>query len=214
MGAWVGAYQYILANSSRFVQALQTHLWLSAVALLIALVVCVPLGILTSRYRGFGAFTVGAANIVRVLPSIAILLLVFPYLGLGPGPALVALTALACPPILINTDAAFRSIDPAITEAAAGMGMSSWQALVQVQLPLALPVIVAGFRTATIEVIASATLATFIGSGGFGDFIAAGLALNDARLLLVGAVPVALLALTAEILLAGVERRLRLHTLP
>lgn len=214
MGAWIGALQYVQANSSRFAQALQTHLWLSAVALLIALVVCVPLGILTSRYSLLGSLTLGAANTLRVLPSLAVLLLVFPYLGLGGGPALVALTLLACPPILINTDAALRSIDPAITEAAAGMGMTRAQALWQVQLPLALPVMVAGFRTATIEVVASATLATFIGSGGFGDFISAGLALNDTRLLLVGAVPVALLALAAELFLGGVERRLRAHTAP
>ena len=212
MGPWLAAVQYIQANSGRFIQAVQVHLWLSAAALLIAALICVPLGILTSRSRSSAAVALGIVNTLRVIPSLAIILLVFPFLGLGPKPALLALIVLACPPILVNTDAGFRNVDPAIVEAARGMGMSPMQTLWRVQAPLALPVIVAGFRTATIEVVASATLATFIGSGGLGDFIAAGLALNDTKLLLVGAVPVALLALTAEILLSGLERRLRLRT--
>ncbi len=212
MGAWLAAVQYIQANSTRFIQAVEVHLWLSAAALLIAAAICVPLGILTSRSRSSAAVALGIINTLRVIPSLAIILIVFPFLGLGPRPALLALIVLACPPILVNTDAGFRNVDPAIVEAARGMGMSPSQVLWQVQAPLALPVIVAGFRTATIEVVASATLATFIGSGGLGDFIAAGLALNDSKLLLVGAVPVALLALTAEILLSGLERRLRLRT--
>ncbi len=211
MGPWLAAAQYIQANSARFTQALEVHLWLSALALLVAAVICVPLGILTSRSRSSAAAALGIVNTLRVIPSLAIILLVFPFLGLGPKPALVALIVLACPPILVNTDAGFRNVDPAIVEAARGMGMSPLQTLWQVQTPLALPVIVAGFRTATIEVVASATLATFIGSGGLGDFIAAGLALNDSKLLLVGAVPVALLALTAEILLGNLERRLRVR---
>jgi osmoprotectant transport system permease protein len=211
MPTWA-ALQYISDNSVRFTQAVQTHLMLSLTALLIAAVVCIPLGILTSRSPATATMALGVVNTLRVIPSLAILLLVFPFLGLGAGPALVALTVLACPPILINTDAGFRNVDPAIMEAARGMGMDPSQVLRQVQLPLALPVIVAGVRTAAIEVIASATLAAFIGSGGLGDFIAAGLALNDTRLLLVGAVPVALMALLAEALLSAAERRLRVHT--
>ncbi|MFN8496624.1 MAG: ABC transporter permease [Anaerolineae bacterium] len=212
MGPWLAAIQYIEANSARFTQAVEVHLWLSAAALLIAAAICVPLGILTSRSPASSAVVLGIINTLRVIPSLAIILLVFPFLGLGPKPALVALIVLACPPILVNTDAGFRNVDPAIIEAARGMGMSPSQVLWRVQAPLALPVIVAGFRTATIEVVASATLATFIGSGGLGDFISAGLALNDNKLLLVGAVPVAILALTAEILLSRLERRLRVHT--
>ncbi len=209
MTPWTAALQYIAANQARFVQALQTHLSLSLTALLVAAVVCIPLGILTARSGRAGLVGLEAVNTLRVIPSLAVLLLAYPYLGLGPRAALVALIFLACPPILVNTDAALRTIAPAITESALGMGMSPGQALWQVQLPLALPVIVAGVRTATIEVVASATLATFIGGGGLGDFIAAGLALNDTRLLLVGAAPVALLALLAEGVFGGLERRLR-----
>ncbi|MFN8474965.1 MAG: ABC transporter permease [Anaerolineae bacterium] len=212
MGPWLAAIQYIQTNSVRFTQAVEVHLALSAAALLIAAAICVPLGILTSRSPTSSAVALGIVNTLRVIPSLAIILLVFPFLGLGPKPALIALIVLACPPILVNTDAGFRNVDPAVIEAARGMGMSPSQTLWRVQAPLALPVIVAGFRTATIEVVASATLATFIGSGGLGDFIAAGLALNDSKLLLVGAVPVAILALTAEILLSGLERRLRVRT--
>ena len=206
------ALQYIAGNSTRFVQAVQTHVTLSLLALLIAAIVCLPLGVWTSRSPTTATVALGVVNTLRVLPSLAILLLALPYLGLGFRPALVALTLLACPPLLINTDAGFRNVAPAVVEAAYGMGMSRDQVLWQIQLPLALPVIVAGFRTAAVEVVASATLATFIGSGGLGDFISAGLALNDTRLLLVGAVPVALLALLAEALLGVTERRLRAPT--
>ena len=110
------------------------------------------------------------------------------------------------PPILINTDVAFRSIDPMILEAAQGMGMSPVQVLRSVEIPLALPVIIAGIKTATVEVISSATLAAFIGAGGLGSFIVLGFALYDNAILLVGAIPVALLALLAELGLSSLQR--------
>jgi osmoprotectant transport system permease protein len=105
---------------------------------------------------------------------------------------------LALPPVVINTDAAFRSLDPAILEAAQGMGMDAQQSLVRVQFPLALPVILTGIRTAAVEVIASATLAAFVGSGGLGIYVTRGFALYDYAILMVGAIPVALLSLVAE----------------
>lgn len=209
MELWASVFQYIAANTTRFVAALQTHLGLSLAALTLAALVCIPLGVWTSRNKPGSRVTLELVNSLRVLPSLAILLMTFPYLGLGPLPALVALTILAGPPILVNTDAGFRNVDPAIIESAYGMGMAPGDVLRQIQLPLALPVIVAGVRTAAIEVVASATLATLIGGGGLGDFIAAGLALNDTRLLLVGAVPVAALALLTEGLFGALERRLR-----
>src|SRR5690606_13842805 len=125
-------------------------------------------------------------------------------------PIFAALTILACPPILINTYTGYRDVDPAVVEAAYGMGMTPGQVLWWIESPLALPVVVAGLRTAAVEVVASATLAAFIGGGGLGEFIINGLGLNDMRSLLVGAVPVALLALLAEGLFALTERALRL----
>ena len=120
----------------------------------------------------------------------------------------IALTLLALPPILINTDAGYRSVDPAMREAARGMGMTTRQILWQVETPLALPVMLAGIRTATTEVIASATLAAFIGSGGFGLYVVRGLAMYSIPILLVGAIPVALLTLLAELSLSRMQHAL------
>ncbi len=144
-----------------------------------------------------------------MIPSIAILFLAIPYFGLKIESALIALTLLVMPPILINTDVAFRTIDPMIREAAYGMGMDARQVLQQIEIPLALPVVLAGIKTATVEVIASATLAAFIGAGGLGSFIVLGFALYDNAVLLVGAVPVALLALVAEVSLGLLQRQMK-----
>jgi osmoprotectant transport system permease protein len=148
------------------------------------------------------------AGIVRVIPSIAVLFLLIPLLHTGFRPAVVALTLLAIPPLLINTEAGMRGVDRNILEAGRGMGMSYWQLLSRVQMPLAMPVVVAGLRSAAVEVIASATLATLIGGGGLGDPIAIGLSLSRAPILLAGAIPAALLALIAELSLASLQRRL------
>jgi osmoprotectant transport system permease protein len=123
--------------------------------------------------------------------------------------AVTALTLLVMPPILINTDVAFRTIDPAILEAATGMGMPVRDILLRVEVPLALPVVIAGIKTATVELIASATLAAFVGAGGLGDFVVLGFAAYDPAILLVGAIPVALLALGAEIGFSGLQRLLQ-----
>ncbi|MBV9386995.1 MAG: ABC transporter permease, partial [Chroococcidiopsidaceae cyanobacterium CP_BM_ER_R8_30] len=141
-----------------------------------------------------------------VIPSLAILFLAIPYFGLSFQSAAIALTILAMPPILISTDVAFRSIEPKLREAAFGMGMTPGQVLRQIEIPLALPIIIAGVKTATVEVIASATLAAFIGGGGLGTFITLGFSLYDNSILLVGAIPVALLALIAEVSLNILQR--------
>jgi osmoprotectant transport system permease protein len=144
-----------------------------------------------------------------VIPSLAVLFVTIPYFGLTFTSAALALTLLVMPPILISTDVAFRSIDSAILEAAKGMGMSPSQVLQQVEIPLALPVIIAGIKTATVEVIASATLAAFIGAGGLGSFMVLGFSLYDNAILLVGAIPVAVLALVAEVSLSAIQRSLQ-----
>jgi osmoprotectant transport system permease protein len=200
------ALNYAQGHSEQFWKATGEHLRLSLLALAIAIVVCVPLGIVTSRFGRAARITINVIGIGRVIPSIAVLLALYPVLGLGFTPALIALTLLAFPPVLINTDAGLRGVDPATIEAARGMGMTTLGRLWQIELPLALPVLVGGIRTACVEVIASATLASFIGGGGYGDFIFQGLGGNSNVVLLVGAVPVALLAFTAEILLSGLQR--------
>ncbi|MDQ6824415.1 MAG: ABC transporter permease, partial [Candidatus Eremiobacteraeota bacterium] len=149
---------------------------------------------------------VSLVTALRVIPSLAVLALVLPFEGIGFKPALTALIILAFPPIVINTDVAFRGINPSIREAALGMGMQPSQLLRRIESPLAFPVVMAGMRTGTVEVIASATLAAFIGGGGLGNFILDGLANNDMRQLLVGGIAVALLALAADAILGAFTR--------
>ncbi len=206
MSVFVDAYLYALERSDELLEALQRHLLLVGIALGIGILVCVPLGMFTSRSRTGALILINGINALRVIPSLVILFLALPYFGLSFQSAAIALTILALPPILINTDAAFRTINPAIREAAFGMGMTPWQVLRQVEIPLAVPVVIAGIRTATIEVIASATLAAFIGGGGLGIFITRGFAMYDNAILLVGAIPVAFLALSAEIGMGFIER--------
>lgn len=201
------SWQYILDNPERFRDALAVHLRLSGLALVLGVAIFFPVGVLVARHRRVAPALLGVVSAARVVPSLAVLFLLLPVFGLGERSALVALTLLAGPPIVINTEAGLRGVDPSALEAARGIGMTGPQAFWRVQVPLALPVIVAGVRSATVEVISSATLAAFIGAGGLGQFITSGLTLLDYRLLLVGAVPVALLALLAEGALSLVERR-------
>ena len=202
------ALRYVADDPDRFREAVAVHLRLSVLALLLAAALFVPLGVLVSRSGRIGAVVVGVVAAARVGPSLAVLLLLLPWLGLGERPALVALTLLAGPPLVINTDAGLRNVDAAVLENARGLGMNAAQVFARVQFPLALPVVVAGVRTAAVEIVASATLAAFIGAGGLGEFITSGVTLRDNTLLLVGAIPVTVLALLAETLLGGLERRL------
>jgi osmoprotectant transport system permease protein len=202
------ALDYALNPASDFLGQVFTHLSLSAAALVMGALIGIPLGIWISRYGALARIVVNAVGIVRVLPSIAVLFLLLPSQGIGFRPAVIALTLLAIPPLLINTDAGLRGVDKAVIEAGRGLGMSSWRLLRTVQLPLATPVILTGLRIAAVEVVASATLATLIGGGGLGDFIATGLALGQSRyyILLVGAIPVALIALFTEVGLGYLQR--------
>ncbi|MFS8513870.1 MAG: ABC transporter permease [Planifilum fulgidum] len=205
------AYRYILDNQQCFVEAVQDHLTLSFAALLIGLAICIPLGILCAKKQRIAGAVMSCVNSLRVIPSLAILVIILPVFGTGFLPALVALTILACPPILINTYLGFRGIDPAVIEAARGMGMDERQILRKVEIPLAMPLVIAGSKTAAVEVVASATLAAFIGGGGLGTFIVNGLGMYNFPMLLVGAVPVALLAILSEVCFAGIERLVTRH---
>ena len=200
------AYQYALDNTDKFTAAVQEHLILVIIPLAIGLLVGLPLGLWSARSKVVSAVMINSFNALRVIPSLAVLFLAIPMLGLSFWSAVLALTLLVMPPILISTDVAFRNIDPAIREAATGMGMPTQDILKQVEVPLALPVIIAGIKTATVEVIASATLAAFVGAGGLGAFIVLGFAAYDPAILLVGAVPVAILALIAEVGLSALQK--------
>lgn len=199
-------WAYMAENADRVREALLVHLGLSLGALCIAMLIFIPLGVLVSTGGKITSAIVGAVAAVRVIPSLAVILLLLPVFGLGWKPALVALTLLAGPPLVINTDIGLRGVDAATLEAATGLGMTGSQRFWRVKMPLALPVIVAGVRSAAVEVIGSATLAAFVGAGGLGTFITSGITLMDERMLLTGAILVTLLALTTEAFLARVER--------
>lgn len=184
------------------------HLGLAGSALALALLAGLPLGVLATSGSRARAAVLAVAGIGRTLPSIAVLMLLLPLLGVGPIPAIAALALLAIPPIAINVDLAIRGVPAAALDAADGMGMTANQRFARVVVPLALPVSFAGVRTAATETIASATLATFIGAGGLGDEIVRGLQTNDPTILFAGAITVALLALCTELILSGAGRLL------
>lgn len=184
------------------------HLWLAGSALGLALLAGLPLGILAAESPRLRGAVVALAGIGRTLPSLAVLMLLLPWLGVGATPAIVALALLAIPPIVISVDLGIRGVPFAALDAAAGMGMTSLQRFSRIVVPLALPVSFVGVRTAATETIASATLATFIGAGGLGDEIVRGLQTDDASLLVLAAVLVAALALGVDLLLSAAGRAL------
>jgi len=192
------ALQYYNNNQPFFWNATRQHLVLSSFAMTISLMIALPIGIWIAKRTRIAQVVINVFNAFRVVPSLAILFLALPYLGLGFYPSLVALTVLAFPPVLINTYTGIRGVDAFTIEAAVGMGMTNNQVLMKVEIPLAIPAIVTGIRIASVEVISSATLASFIGGGGLGDFITRGFALYNVPIMLVGAIPVALLALSSE----------------
>lgn len=193
-------------KGQNFTQLLVTHVQLSAFALIIGVAIALPVALAVRNTRVAAIAAVNIGNIGRAVPSLAILALAQPFLGFGFTPALVALAALAIPPILINTLTGLREVDRQIMDAARGMGLSEVQILTRVQLPIAAPVIFAGIRTSAVQVVASATLATFIGGGGLGDLIVGGFQGNNQAMLLAGALSVAALAIATELTFAGLER--------
>ena len=194
--------------SADFIAHLGTHVALAASALAVALAIGIPLAGITADRAWPRGLLLALAGGLRVVPSLAILTLALPLLGLGFRPALLALVVLALPPIVVNTDVGLRAVPRATLEAARGTGMTERQIGTRVRWPLALPVVAVGVRTATVEVIASATLAAFIGGGGLGDYIVGGLQTSDPAELLLGAVSVAALALLADAALGFAQRRL------
>lgn len=198
---------YFLMNLSDYLLALREHIGISLVALLIAMVIGIPFGMLCIKSSGWYRWITTVFNTFRIIPSLAILILLIPVAGTGVRPTIIALIFLAIPPILINTATAFHSLPFFMIEAAAGMGMTKEQIFLQVKIPLAMPLIMTGIKTATIEIIASATLAAYIGGGGLGMIIFTGLGLNRADLLLIGGVTVAILSVLASMSLSFLERK-------
>lgn len=187
------------------------HLWLTASAMVFACAIALPLGVLLTRRQALAKPVIGAANVLQTIPSLAMfgLLLPVPFLGERAARlAIVALTAYALLPILRNTYAGINSLDPAVMDVANALGMTGWQRLRKVELPMAASVILAGLRTATVTCVGVATIAAAIGAGGLGELIFRGVASVDNGLVLAGAIPAALLALCADGALGWFEKRL------
>ncbi len=182
------------------------HLQLVGISLGVACLLALPLGILLERARGHAESVIRGVGLIQTMPGIALLAFMIPLFGIGIVPALVALTVYSIFPILRNTYTGVRDASPDAVEAATASGMTAGQVLRYVRIPLAAPVIMAGIRTAAVINVGTATLAAFIGAGGLGDPIVAGLALADTRMILSGAIPAALLALLVDALLASCER--------
>ncbi len=189
-----------------FLTQLTVHVELSVVALLIGVAIALPAAIAVSRSPLASTIVINIANTGRAVPSLAILALVFPLLGFGFAPSLVALVLLAIPPILINASTGLMQVSPQVIDAARGMGLSGGQILGRIQLPIAAPVIFAGIRTSAVQVVASATLATFIGGGGLGELIVLGFQRNDLAIQIGGSLAVAMLAIITEISFGVLER--------
>jgi osmoprotectant transport system permease protein len=197
--------------TGQILQATYEHLVLVLLSVGIATAIGVPLGVVLTRRPGSQRLVLGAANAVQTIPSLALfgLLIPLPFFGIGTRTALVALTLYALLPILRNTVSGIASIDPALREAAVGMGMTDAQLLRRVELPLAAGVILAGIRLATVIGIGLATIAAPIGAGGLGTLVFAGVASLDNARILAGALPATAMALAADALLGAVERRFR-----
>jgi len=202
------ALTWIAGHAAIVQSALEQHLLMSGISLAIGLAVGVPLAIAITRNATAAAIAINTVNALRTIPSIAILAAALPILGIGLVPSVVALIVLALPPILLNTYVGLREVEADVVDAALGMGMTRGQILRRIQIPLAAPAIFAGMRNAAIQVISGATLASFIGGGGLGDFVTAGIAIMDMPRILAGALPIALLALAVEIGMGFLERRL------
>jgi osmoprotectant transport system permease protein len=191
------------------------HLWLVGIAMLFVVALGVPLGILLSRRPGWKGVVLGGTNVIQTIPSLALfgLLLPVPWLGARADRlAILALTLYALLPVVRNTYVGITGVDAPVREAALGMGLTPWQILWHVELPRASNVIVAGIRTAAVITVGVATIAAAIGAGGLGEFIFRGLAMVDNSVILAGAVPAALIALAADLLLGLVQRTLlRVH---
>jgi osmoprotectant transport system permease protein len=181
------------------------HLWYSLLATAIAAAVALPIGVYIGHTGRGAIFAVNLTNLGRAIPSLGIIILMFTIFGFGVAPILVTLFALAIPPIVTNSYIGVRSVDPEVREAAEGMGMRGRQVLWRVELPMAMPLIMAGIRTSAVQVVATATLAAFVGLGGLGRYLIDGLAQRDLAEVVGGAILVAVLSLLTELVLGRVQ---------
>ena len=204
-------YQFMLQNHTEVLELTLEHLWLVGISTILAVLVGIPLGILITRWPALNKPVLGGANIIQTIPSLALFgfLLPAPWIGeRADRIAILALALYALLPMIRNTYVGIKGVDPAVIEAGRGMGLTDRQLLFQVELPLALGVIIAGVRVATVISVGLATIAAAIGAGGLGEYIFRGLAMVNNQVILAGAIPAAVMALLADVSLGWLEKRL------
>lgn len=192
---------YFQTSSGEYWSYVGQHLFLSFTSLIIAMLIAFPLGYLGSRNKVIAGFCQTFSQILRIIPSLALLFILILFIGTGVVPALIALVVLALPPLIVNTILGFNEVSPVLKEVGLSLGMNSMELLRQITLPLALPYILNGIKLALVEIISSATLATYIGAGGLGTLIFTGLGLYKMQYVVIGAVSVAILSLLSMILM-------------
>jgi len=198
--------QFAATPANHYLDHSLSYLDLCAASVALSTAVGAVLGVAVARRPLLAFMAVNLSGLMRAIPVIAFLTLALPYLGIGFTPALVALSVLGIPPILLNTYTGIRGIDPVVVDAARGIGMTTGQIIRRIQAPLVLPVLAAGVRTSAVQIVATATLAAIIGAGGYGEYILAGLYQLDVVQIFAGAIPVAVLALVVELGLGWVQR--------
>lgn len=201
-------YEFLMEKGGELITRTGEHIFISAVSLGLGILFAVPLGILLTRTRWTASIIIGLTSALQTVPSLALLALMIPIFGVGRFPAIIALFIYSLLPILRNTYIGIKDVSSDYKDAAKGMGMTNTQSIFMVELPIAIPTIMAGIRLAAVYVVAWATLASYIGAGGLGDFIFSGLNLYRADLIFGGTIPVALVALTADFLLGRLENKL------
>ena len=197
--------QFLSTNGGEMLYKTWEHLYISVIAALLGILVAVPLGIFLTRFPKGAGFVMGVLGVIQTFPSFAILAFFIPLLGVGKTPAIIALFFYSVLPILRNTYTGVSGVKQSLLEAGRGMGMTGWERIRYVEVPLAIPVIMAGIRLSTVYLIGWATLASFIGGGGLGDYIFSGLNLYQAEYIIAGAIPVTVLALLTDLVLGKVE---------
>jgi osmoprotectant transport system permease protein len=197
---------FILDPSNDYLVHTIDYLKVCGFSILVAIIIGVTLGALVSRNAFLAFLALNASGLLRAIPIIAVLILFVPIFGIGLLPAIIALIVIGIPPILLNTYTGIRGIDPAMIEAAKGMGMTTLQIATRIQAPLVTPLVAAGIRTSAVQIIATATLAAFIGAGGYGDYIVDGFNVFNYTELIVGAVSVAILAMLVEVFMSWLQR--------
>ncbi|MDR1732911.1 MAG: ABC transporter permease [Synergistaceae bacterium] len=201
-------FEYIGSHRETYLEAVKIHFLIFVAVILVSVAIGVPTGALCAKKPRVSAVVINAFNVLKVIPSLALLLLILPVMGIGFGPAFFALVVHSIPTILISSYTGLQQVEPAVLESATGMGLSAREIFWEVELPLAAPFIMAGVRTCAVDVIATTTIAAYIGAGGLGELVMFGINYMNLTVILTGGITVALLSLTVDAVFGLIQKRL------